>query len=110
MGNLNVFSTKKDNTISNEVLQNYYQGFAIDRMKIRYLLLRKKITMLALDSCIEDYEKEGLNEREMEYIGHLIGNTLKSKDDKDKLNYIAEEVKKIAIRYPMFSDEWVVSD
>ena len=65
MGNLNVFSTKKDNTISNEVLQNYYQGFAIDRMKIRYLLVRKKITMLALDSCIEDYEKEGLNEREI---------------------------------------------
>ena len=64
MGSLNAFSKKKDN-ISNEVLQNYYQSFAVDRMKIRYLLLRNKITMLALDSCIEDYEKEGLNEREI---------------------------------------------
>ena len=50
----------------------------------------------------------GAKEGEMEHIGHLIGNTLKSKNDKEKLNHIAEEVKKIAIRYPMFSDEWVV--
>ena len=50
----------------------------------------------------------GAKEAEMEYIGHLIGNTLKSKDDKDKLNHIAEQVKKIVNRYPMFSDEWVV--
>ncbi len=50
----------------------------------------------------------GAKEGEMEHIGHLIGNTLKSKNDKEKLNHIAEEVKKIAISYPMFSDEWVV--
>lgn len=65
MGTLNFFGQKTKENPSYEVLQNYYEQFAIDRMKIRYLELRSKITMLALDSCIEDYDKEGLNEKEI---------------------------------------------
>ena len=65
MGTFNFFGQKKKENPKSEILKNYYEQLAVDRMKIRYLELRSKITMLALDSCIEDYEKEGLNEREI---------------------------------------------
>ena len=65
MGTFNFFEQKKKENPKSEILKNYYEQLAVDRMKIRYLELRSKITMLALDSCIEDYDKEGLNEKEI---------------------------------------------
>ena len=65
MGTFNIFGQKKKENPKSEILKNYYEQLAVDRMKIRYLELRSKITMLALDSCIEDYDKEGLNEKEI---------------------------------------------
>ena len=52
----------------------------------------------------------GAKEEEFENIGHLIGVTLKNKDNIDKLNLIKEEVEAITGKYPMFSDEWVPFD
>ena len=49
----------------------------------------------------------GAKEAEMEHIGHLLGKTLKNKDNSAVLAEIAAEVKKIATSHPMFSSEWV---
>lgn len=49
----------------------------------------------------------GAKEHEMEYIGHLIGITLKNKKVNDKLDWVREQVDMITERYPMFSEEWL---
>lgn len=46
----------------------YYQYFVSERIKMRYLQLRRKITSYALDLCISDYDKSGLTETEIECI------------------------------------------
>ena len=49
----------------------------------------------------------GAKEEELEHIGHLIGLTLKNKDNKEELTWIRKEVGTITGKYPMFSDEWM---
>ena len=46
----------------------YNQLFNEERYKIKYLQLRSNITFYAMDLCIADYEKVGLNESEIECI------------------------------------------
>ncbi len=49
----------------------------------------------------------GAKEKEMEHIGHLIGITLKSKNDVSRLELVKKEVDVITDKYPMFSSEWI---
>jgi hypothetical protein len=57
-----------EKVIGNEILKVYYNRLLIERLKIRYLNLRTKITDYALEYCISDYDKVGLNEAEKECI------------------------------------------
>lgn len=50
----------------------------------------------------------GAKEEEMRFIGEIIAETLKNKDNNTKLDAIRKEVDKITDRYPMFADEWKV--
>lgn len=61
-------SLNKGEELKEQILQKYYQKFTVDRNKIRYLHLRRVITMLALEQCVEDYNKEGLNQKEIQCI------------------------------------------
>lgn len=49
----------------------------------------------------------GVKEREMYEIGRLLGQVLKCKEDKKRLEEIALQVQQLAEAYPMFSEEWV---
>lgn len=50
----------------------------------------------------------GAKEEQMREIGHLIGDTLKNKDNPSELNRIRKRVDEITDAYPMFADEWLV--
>lgn len=49
----------------------------------------------------------GAKEEEMQHIGHLIGVTLKNRDNTEKLDEIRNEVDRITNKYPMFAEEWI---
>lgn len=44
---------------------------------------------------------------EMQHIGHLIGVTLKNRDNTEKSDKIRNEVDRITNKYPMFAEEWI---
>ena len=46
----------------------------------------------------------------MEYIGNLIGRTLKNKNNQEELDKIKQEVVAITAKYPMFAEEWNVAN
>ena len=52
----------------------------------------------------------GAKEQEMEYIGNLIGRTLKNKNNQEELDKIKQEVVAITAKYPMFAEEWNVAN
>ena len=52
----------------------------------------------------------GAKEQEMEYIGNLIGRTLKNKNNQEELEKIKREVAAITAKYPMFAKEWNVAE
>jgi len=49
----------------------------------------------------------GAKEEEMYHIGRLLGQTLKNKNNPEKLAEISKEVRDIAESHPMFADEWI---
>ena len=49
----------------------------------------------------------GAKEEEMKHIGHLIGITLKSKNNDKRLEKIRKEVHDMTGKYSMFSSEWI---
>lgn len=50
----------------------------------------------------------GAKEEEMQYIGNLIGKTLKNAKKPQELDKIRKKVDEITDKYPMFADEWNV--
>lgn len=68
MGNSNTNAIKSNEEKKNMLIRNYYTNFQLEKMKVRYLLLRHAITFHALDTCIVDYDKEGLTEQEIHSI------------------------------------------
>lgn len=69
MGNTNANNSKtSEENRKNALIRSYYINFHLERMKVRYLLLRQAITFHALDTCIVDYDKEGLTEEEIHSI------------------------------------------
>ena len=73
-----------------EIQNIYYALFNQERFKIKYLQLRSNITFYALDLCIADYDKVGLNELEIECIkdrAHTYLNYYKEFNDNKKDNF-----------------------
>jgi hypothetical protein len=68
----------------------YNIRFTQERFMIKYLQLRSNITFYALDLCIADYEKVGLNDLEIECIkdrAHTYLNYYKEFNDNKKDNF-----------------------
>lgn len=84
-------SSIKNTLQSDEEIQNIYDAlFNQERYKIKYLQLRSNISYYALDICIADYEKVGLNELEIECIkdrAHTYLNYYKEFNDNKKDNF-----------------------
>lgn len=59
----------------------YHQKLYEEQIKIRYLQLREKITYYALDLCVGNYEKNSLNENEIECIEHRTRTFLNTYQD-----------------------------
>ncbi len=55
--------------MDNDFLKTQYiDKFTSERMKTRYLILRRTITSYALEYCVSSYDKIGLTETEVECI------------------------------------------
>jgi hypothetical protein len=68
----------------------YMTRFTQERYMIKYLQLRSNITFYALDLCIADYDKVGLNDLEIECIkdrAHTYLNYYKDFNDNNKDNF-----------------------
>jgi hypothetical protein len=51
-----------------EMKKMYYNSLHLERIKTRYLQLRRNVTWYALEFCISNYGKIGLTETEIECI------------------------------------------
>ena len=54
--------------MDNDLIQIYYNRFLIERVKLRYIELRSRVTNYAMEYCISDFDKTGLTESEIECI------------------------------------------
>lgn len=87
-----------------EVLEKV--GIVVNKNMIPYDKLTPKVTS-GIRIGTPALTTRGLEEKEIQNVGQLLASTLKNHNNEEALKKIAEEVRNIANKYPLFNDKWM---